>query len=54
MEIASELDNKYRMLRKEHKECSGKNGRLELENEMLKDWKVILEEEILKLQNMCK
>ena len=39
IEIASELDIKYRSLRKEHKECSGKIGRLELENELLKDEK---------------
>ena len=47
MEIASKSDDKYINLRKEHKECSRKIGRLELENEMLKDEKVILEEEIL-------
>jgi len=39
IEIASELDNKYRNLRKIHKECSGKINRLELENEMLKEEK---------------
>jgi len=54
IEIASELDNKYRTLRKIHKECPAKINRLELEVDMLKEEKKILEEEILKLQNLNK